>query len=659
MALAYDSIFDSIPSVLTREFLTDFVLPLISHRLNYCPVARSTTYYFSQSGSDDSGDGSITNPWKTLAKCQSVHDSTMVTSDVAFLFKRGDVWRESAGLDITKDSITVGAYGTGDKPLFSVFKYTIEGVEWTASGSGLYTDSITGYTLSNKIGWVRDRENPLNPYAAMNTSAGVTGGQNFSWYHDTTAGRLYIRVDGIQDPPEVLEFSRSTETQDDGIEVKGDGCRIDNIRCDGWGADAYSVGHQYYPIKATPNGTDLVAITNCEGYYSGRHSISQYTTTGDAGGFVIIDHCKCGYTDDTGNTVTNYNAYSASGQHEFILSNSEVAFGILPDTSLPDGGGTDDLTVSNRGVFYGHTASDSYQANLILTYNNTVEAYPEYSRATWMDGNINFAPTQVPQANTIDSIRCWHIGWKCIHNQPVRGSFVHRENNVYINCHWKQTFSNNTFYIDGSAIPNRGYLINCIYDFEDDLARNRSFMYGSASGTHQTKFINCHINGNSTGAPQYWTIAYDFEDSVEAYNTILSRSGTRTFQANIPNDPTHQMGLATFQVQQANGTFFGVDSGYHNVVLDGRLDSPGGVAADSIISFSRPIQADSAYVGFLYQAGVSGDSTGYPLEYDFYWRKRDPQNPSIGPVEYVDYGTLESNLVSVSLGRCITGVIST
>jgi hypothetical protein len=62
----------------------------IQAMLDACPLARGTTKYFSQSGNDTTGDGSLATPYKTKAKASDVIAAS--SGDIACLFARGEDW---------------------------------------------------------------------------------------------------------------------------------------------------------------------------------------------------------------------------------------------------------------------------------------------------------------------------------------------------------------------------------------------------------------------------------------------------------------------------------------------------------------------------------------------------------------------------------------
>jgi parallel beta-helix repeat protein len=86
----------------------------------------ATTYYFSQSGSDATGNGTQANPWKSISKANSTI-AGLSGGPHSILFKRGDTWLFGSGefLQITKGGtgesaeLTIGDYGTGTLPILN------------------------------------------------------------------------------------------------------------------------------------------------------------------------------------------------------------------------------------------------------------------------------------------------------------------------------------------------------------------------------------------------------------------------------------------------------------------------------------------------------------------------------------------------------------
>ena len=112
----------------------------------FAPImASAATYYVSTTGLDSNAGTSSSQPWKTIAKVNSVPFS----SGDFILFKRGETWSETLIPPSSGNAgspITFGAYGTGDLP-------TIDGTgrDYCVSSNKDYT-TITDlhFTSANK-----------------------------------------------------------------------------------------------------------------------------------------------------------------------------------------------------------------------------------------------------------------------------------------------------------------------------------------------------------------------------------------------------------------------------------------------------------------------------------------------------------------------------
>ena len=109
--------------------------------LVFSTLASATTYYISSAGNDAANGLSDATSWRSIAKLNSVLP-TLKPGD-RILFKRGDTFYGS--LKISKSGsagspITIGAYGTGKRPVISGFT-TIS--SWTNENGGIYSKVIT------------------------------------------------------------------------------------------------------------------------------------------------------------------------------------------------------------------------------------------------------------------------------------------------------------------------------------------------------------------------------------------------------------------------------------------------------------------------------------------------------------------------------------
>jgi len=79
-------------------------------------VAQSATYYVSSVSGNDLNDGvTESSPWQTIDKINAFQFQDNDT----ILFKRGEIFRGAISLKKSPIGITIGAYGTGDKPVIA------------------------------------------------------------------------------------------------------------------------------------------------------------------------------------------------------------------------------------------------------------------------------------------------------------------------------------------------------------------------------------------------------------------------------------------------------------------------------------------------------------------------------------------------------------
>lgn len=102
----------------------------------------ATNRYFSQSGNDVTGNGTQGNPYKTLAKLQSLS----LSSNDSILFERGDTF--SGTLSKSTSSLHFSTYGTGARPLilYSGSDPMYNTVTFNLSGSGI---TFNGLNFTN------------------------------------------------------------------------------------------------------------------------------------------------------------------------------------------------------------------------------------------------------------------------------------------------------------------------------------------------------------------------------------------------------------------------------------------------------------------------------------------------------------------------------
>ncbi len=598
MSVVYGTAVGNPPHPATSAWLRWYFL-LLKYRLDEVPLARDTTYYFSQAGDDGTGDGSEGTPWKTIAKAQTTHDGwSQVAGGLRLRFKRGEVWNEAAGLALTKSYITVDDYGTtdhGDKPLLANFASTIAsgGANWTQVAGDHY--KAIGQT---QPGWIRDEADRLDAYSYQNSAANVAANAVSWWWEAADGGTIHINAGSGVDPNN-NDYEYNSATACDGIAFTGDNIRIENLRVDGFGCTASEQDAADYAIRAGQAATESSVIVGCESYYSGNHSII-FFGVGGVGGFCTVVDCVAGYS--LGAVFTGYNG---SGDHEVIFHNCVQTFGSLPRHDGVLSG------LSEGSILNVHASAAPNKPALAVAFDCTTTHMTDrgYPNATWGKGDCQLQATHGYGSRTDwAAIRQWCVNYTmdvpelahATYNSPRHGDFL-MMNAVY------------RYRIDDTA-PNAlnlcdcfGY-VNCLWDFRDDVSKTRQIMKSITC-----KFINCHfaIQGRY-GATLTWGTPGFTATSLFA-NTIFACERANGYLTNMNVTANDIKNNAYFRQRASD---YANDAGKVTLAF---FPPPGGAPS-----------AESP----LYQAGglVAGD-IGSELEYDINWTPRFG-TPSIGPVTH-------------------------
>jgi uncharacterized repeat protein (TIGR02059 family) len=124
---------------------TTFIVVLLA--LSY--FASATDYYVKNGGNDLNPGTSDATAWATIAKVNSTFASLKPGDKV--LFKRGDTFYGKltiAQSGASGSPITLGAYGTGEKPIITGF--TLISL-WTNEGGGIFSAPLTAEGLTNMV----------------------------------------------------------------------------------------------------------------------------------------------------------------------------------------------------------------------------------------------------------------------------------------------------------------------------------------------------------------------------------------------------------------------------------------------------------------------------------------------------------------------------
>lgn len=130
----------------------------------------ATNKYVSSSGNDNN-DGSIDNPYKTLAKVNMIF-STLNAGD-SILFKRGEIFYGTLTINksgTVSNPIVIGAYGTGTKPIFTGLQNMSN---WVNVSNGIYESFNSTLNGSLNVVTLNDELQGMGRYPNAND---VNGG---------------------------------------------------------------------------------------------------------------------------------------------------------------------------------------------------------------------------------------------------------------------------------------------------------------------------------------------------------------------------------------------------------------------------------------------------------------------------------------------------
>jgi hypothetical protein len=593
----------------------------------YCPLMRSTVYYFDQDAADDTGDGSIGDPFKTRAKAIEL---SAAESDVTFLFQRGDTWRET-GQWILGDDESVGAYGDEEDPLPIFDRFTVRYLD-ASNAWGSNTGNRWQVTDATDVAWVKLAAFPLTrPLQRVATAGDVSTTPN-SWC--STGGVLYINLNG--DDPNTFDIdvcpSNGANGDEDGIEMAGDSNRCEDLLFYGWGCHRTDTASQSCGITITSRDDEASFVKGCEAYYSGSHALAtNVSSTGQSGGVAAFVNCRAGYTKYNSSGETVFNTYAHSGEQECWFVNCDVPYGTLPSSDWTP------ATKLLRGQgFYGHTGlATGTTIGLVVIDNAFIDCAAVYGpeRACYLGDpavpatpsnptTYRFFCTYLDQAmptaangpNTFDFLQ-YGIMYGCkLRFFPKAGGLSALENGSKVDG-W---LVNNYFTLNMGTVANANP-----FSMYNDSTSPLFRLYWWHNMIELT-------NAEATSASR-WGIDYAVRAATSASgNGVLGGgpSATSVFKNNImvinktTGGNTYYLGMTNVNAQCTKNKLFGVtdstniERGYNNTTAI--TDTTGGAP---VFGVSNPT---------LLEAG----DTGLMLSHDINNKRRTVSTPDIGPVDF-------------------------
>lgn len=602
----------AMPSRLTADSLR-WDDEVVAAALAICPLSRATTYYIDADAPNDSGTGAFGSPWKTIAKANT--ELAASSGNVAILFQRGDVWTETTGLNVAKSNVTIGAYGTGARPLFNFFganTLASGGTLWTqAGGTNRYTATVV------QPGWIRESLNRMKAYRRVATTGEVESTANsFYWSGGTLHLHATNAAGSAVDPDTIAwEYTRADMTDDSAVDVSSGytGVRIDSIEAHGWGLDGAAT-NQEYGVKVQATGTNVVMVSNCGSYYNERHCLGHNPGAVASGGLVVWIANDCGYCHEP--AASPFVFYAGSGGQEDVMLGNTIHYGSLRTplaANYPSG-----IAV------YAHTNSDSTRAALLVCKDTVVKA-PANGGGCHAGVQFQNNPTCTSAADCKTVI---------INTVMEKGSGAGANGygghafclpySLELGGRYQFAPLNMTGDALVTNLPT-GWMIGTSVELDLSGTTDDYFSFWNNSGVVSPHLWHCAVHVLSNGTTDFSLLfqrnfdtnyandlAASFRNSVFAVQRTNPASTADVIRVGLgANSPTTLRYNAVFGLS-ADGTYNGISNATGTVQL-GRMPT-----------FGQAVWAGGTL------AGASAESL---VEFDALLRSRHPATPSIGPVE--------------------------
>ena len=502
------------------------------------PAAAVGTAYYVDCSASSNGSGTQSSPWNSLASVNAV--SSFAAGD-SILFKRASSTAcsgmlEPKGSGTSGNVITIGAYGTGDRPvikggsntaaikLYNQSYWTIKDVETTGGNPhGILVKADTastayyGITISNVV--VHD----IGGTASSKASGGIVINPNSN---TTTINNVLVENSTVYETgqwagiilwngqPDNYDISRSDNIvfkNNTVHDVGGDGIALFTAKNGKLESNlAYNTGEITTTSVGTPNGIWTWNCFTCVVQYNEAYSNS---SPGVDGGAFDIDFFNVDNTVQY-NYAHDNEAYCVAifGAGSKATINSVVRYNICSNNGRSYGSGTG---ADQGDIYFATWAGGSLDG--VQVYNNTVYWNPVIDRhvvkansATFATGKPNFVKNNIFYSTVQKMI-----------NSP--GTAVKYDNNLY--------------YTTSTSTPNWTYNGTTYTGFQS----YRSGSGQDANGTYadpQMTSPTYHDNGKPT--TQFKLNATS--PAIDA-GTDVGAMGTRDFfGGSIPQNGCYDIG---------------------------------------------------------------------------------------------------------------------
>lgn len=617
------------PPVVTSARFLPWCEAYVQASIDSVPLERAQTYYFSDQGNDTTGNGSLTNPFKSIAKANQV--ITASGGNVRIRFAKGGVWRGETNLVVTKPDVTIDSYLPSDrgpsspKPLFTRFQIVEDWSDWSFVAPGVYATQV-----EPPVAWVKlqgDNDSVFHKMSNLDDVKLFPG----SWVQ--IGSQLYVHNLGSQTlTTGARRIEYVVKNSFDGIKCLDVGnVRVQGIHVEGYGAGAKGdYSYSGYGVALDQSGPRRAVVVDCETYYNGRHSITRTSLV--PGGSLVVVNCRAGWLVNDGIQVISY---SAGGAQELVAAYNEFLGGELPHGPKP-------YPYAGSGeAVYAHTEDDDTTKHaFFLSYKN------EYRKGQHQNDLVAWAPS-APGFQRLEDCRTFVVGERYETRNRTPLDSTSPSSNGGNGASFRQLGGPNTMYVNCTVNPRvlwsgsgdvsilqlaRGTWINStvIADFSDSFPDPENYVRALAStgddmSLYTASFLGCRITfvGNGSGL-------YGFSGAMLHPYGANRNSLAAKWQGLMRGSIVESQGIGSGQflvgfgndgASMASNAYYGVsdETGAWGTDLDAARIS--GTHAPG----RRPI-GDPARV----QGGIW--LMGHRLEYDAEGRARDA-NTAVGPLE--------------------------
>jgi hypothetical protein len=518
---------DDMPPPTTVEFRAWFE-SRVESAIAAASVTRDATRYVSSSMGDDAGPGdSPDHPWRTLERVRAwLSDPAAGTRRVRF--RRGDVFRDTQGIQSAEAGVAFSDYGDpgSPRPRLTGFASVWPRV---APAADLTDDpwivdprfpAVGSRPMDRDVFWVRqsadgvtDLEEDLDSPMRRVSSASAVPAFPGSWHFDAITGLLTVHTRG-EVPIESVTIEAATAIGP-GIAVSGDLSLVENLHAEGWGMHGNSVE----PFASYACGTARTVFRNLVAYYGERHLIAHMCP--QEGGFALIVDCTAGRPSPTTAGQTIFNSYAQRGKSQAIFHRCTVTHDTLPDdvstyldVSLP---------------VYAHTSAPIYRLGYVIVSDLRYGGGGARPIVLPMFADAPDAPTlDLPRAIIMDTTA-----------HGLRGAHAWGANTLVMNC----SISTRPAAVNcrcGQSLEADGWLVNSIYELDLTGADNGLYAFVNSNGGNEAKTLHSVLRIRH--APSGATVRWDFDGSQYSHGTIVHNSvvdvGGAAFELNVLSGPT-------------------------------------------------------------------------------------------------------------------------